>query len=369
MIGGMNRPTPIPLRPDPAALRSRGAQALVRTVAARAIAEFEQGHWSAMAQQRWSDDRDVELIIRAATSPATTTGGGWANSLASTALADFIASMGPAYAGAALLTLGLQLQFSRATAIMVPGMIAEANKVGFVGESQPIPVQQFSTAGLLLDPRSFKVITTFTPEIFQHSTPTIESLVRAVLTESVGLALDAALLDATAGDANRPPGLRYGIAALPASTDSNKSVAMAEDIGTLATAVAAVAGNTAIVFIAAPAQAVALRLWAPNSFRYAVMASSGLTSGVVMAIAPNTLASATDPVPRIDRATETTLHMDTSPSQFATAGTPNVVAAPMRVLLQNARATTNDLLERRHRVDGLVEDDQFAGPRIYASRQ
>src|SRR5262245_21580556 len=198
MIGGMNRP--IPLRPDPAALRSRSAQVLVRAVAAHAIAEFQPSHVSTVVKQYWPEDRDTELITRAGSNPATITGTGWASNLASTALADFIASMGPTSAAAQLLELGLQLQFSRATAIMVPGMIGDANKVGFVGEGQPIPVQQFSTAGLLLDPRSFKVITTFTAEMFQHSTPNIESLVRAVLTESVGLALDAALLDAMAGD-------------------------------------------------------------------------------------------------------------------------------------------------------------------------
>src|SRR5262249_54198393 len=39
------------------------------------------------------------------------------------------------------------------------------------------------------------------------------------------------------------------------------------------------------------------------------------------------------------------------------------------VFLQDASAATNDLLERRHRVDGLVEDDQLAGSRIYTGGQ
>jgi hypothetical protein len=75
-----------------------------------------------------------------------------------------------------------------------------------------------------------------------------------------------------------------------------------------------------------------LRLWAPNSFRYLVLASSALTTGTVLAIAPNAVASALDPVPRIDRSTEATLHMDTTPGQFSTVGSPNVVSAPMRSL-------------------------------------
>jgi hypothetical protein len=316
----------IPLRADPTALRYRGAQTFVRAVAARVMTEIEKSHVGEITRQYWRDDRDTDLLVRAASNPATISGAGWANSLASTALSDFISSMGPASAGSTLLASGMQLEFNGATAIMVPGFIAAAGNVGFVGEAAPIPVRMFSSAGPTIDPRKFAVITTFTREIFNHSTPSIERLVKAVLTESVGLSLDLALFDATAGDAVRPPGLRNGIAGLTPSAATNNAEAMA-----VATAVAPIAGNTPLVFVAAPAQAVALGLWAPNQFKYRVLASSGLSAGTVMAIAPNAVVSAMDPVPRFEISRDATIHMDTSPAQFATGG---VVAAPLRSLFQ-----------------------------------
>ena len=47
--------------------------------------------------------------------------------------------------------------------------------------------------------------------------------------EEGGLALDAALFDAVAGDDVRPAGLRHGIAALSASTNANLDEAMVEE--------------------------------------------------------------------------------------------------------------------------------------------
>jgi capsid protein len=244
--------------------------------------------------------------------------------------------MGPLSAGAQLLGLGLQLQFSGNAAIMVPGFVASSSKVGFVQEGAAIPVVQFSASGATLEPRKFAAITTFTREIFQHSTPTIEGLVRTVLTESLALALDTALLDTTAGDATRPPGLRFGIAPITASNNSATGEAIWEDVSALATAVAAIGGNNPIVFVAAPSQAVALRMRLPPSiYKVTVLATSGLADGVVLAIASNAIASALDPVPRIDRASEATLHMSDAPSQFSTVGAPNTVAAPSRSLWQS----------------------------------
>jgi hypothetical protein len=330
----MNKPTlPIPLRPDPNALRSRGAQTLVRAVMARAGAELGNCSVEEQIKQHWGSDRDVEMITRASVSPATVSGSGWANTLASTAVVEFIASMGPASAGAALLSRGLTFEFNGATQIVVPGLIAAANKVGFVGEANPIPVVQFVSSGATLDPKSLKVITTFTREIFAHSTPTIESLVRTILVESTALTLDSVLLDTNPATADRPAGLRNGIAAITASNDPDFREAMAADIGALAVAVSGVAANFPLTFVASPPQAAKLRMAPATTLRAVdVLASSALSAGTVIAIAPNCLVSATDPLPRIDRSSEALLHMDSVPSQIATGG---VMVAPTRSLWQS----------------------------------
>jgi hypothetical protein len=313
-----------------------GSLPLIRAVAAQLIAYAEQALIGDVARRHWPHDRDAELIIKTATSPATMTTAAWAGSLAATAVADFLLSMGPASAGSTLLRRGLQLQFGGSAAIVVPGLVVSATNAGFVQEGAPIRVRKLALDGPTLSPRKFATITTFTREIFSHSVPNIEALVRATLTESVALALDTALLDATAGDATRPAGLRYNIAAVGA-TSSNpvKLEAMKEDIAKLAGAVVGVSGNAPIIFVASPVQALALRLWAGSDFDFEVLASSALASGVVVAIASNALCSAIDPLPRFNISTETTLHEeDTTPLPLSTAGTPNTVAAPMRSLFQ-----------------------------------
>jgi Phage capsid family len=320
----------------PSDLRRNGGTPLVRAAAAYLIARRERTVPLEVVKAHWPHDRDAEVLTRAAVVPATITGSGWSSTLASTAVADFFVSMGPASAGAALLARGLQLEFDSAAAITVPGLLASAAYASFVQEASPIPVRELSLTGATLAPRKFATITTFTREIFERSTPTIEAVVRTVLTESVALALDTALLDATAGDSTRPAGLRFGISAAGAASNNPVQLeAMKDDIATIAAGVIAVAGNYPIIIIAAPPQALALRLWAGRDFpQFDVLASSGLANGTVMAIASNAVASAIDPAPTISVSTEATLHMDTTPLALASVGTPNTVAAPMRSLYQ-----------------------------------
>jgi hypothetical protein len=196
-----------------------------------------------------------------------------------------------------------------------------------------MPVRQLAIGGVTLAPRKFATICTFTREIFEHSIPTIESLVGFVLRDSVGAALDAALFDAVAGDATRPPGLRNGVTTITASTTTPLSEAMRKDVAALVGGVAGVANNGAIVLIASPPQAAALRLAAGPNFPYEIMASSGLAAGFVMAVAANALASAVDTTPRIDVSREALVHQeDTTPLQIAPSASP--ITFPVRSLWQ-----------------------------------
>jgi hypothetical protein len=285
--------------------------------------------------RHWPDEskaRPVDLVLKAATAPATLTTSGWASQLASQAVADFVLNLGPVSAGAQLLKRGLSLNFSGSGAILVPTITAATSAAAFVTEAAPIPVEALAVSGPLLSPRKFATITTFSREIFQHSTPTIESLTRAVLSESVAASLDAALLDAAAGDATRPAGLRNGVSATTASAATPDSDAMYEDLSTLAGIVAPVAGSSPIIFIASPRQATAIKMRQPN-FAFEVLSSSGLATGIVVAIASNCLASAIDPAPRIDSSFETAVHSeDTSPGAITLTG--STVSFPVRSLYQ-----------------------------------
>lgn len=280
--------------------------------------------------RNWPHDKDVELLVRAAVSPDSMT---TTTALVETALVDFVAALGPQSAGAQLLARGLQLKFDGKGAFIVPGIIADAANTSFVLEGGAIPVRQVVVnSGPTLSPKKFATIAVFQREIFEHSVPNIERLVGAVLSESYGLALSSAVLDTAAADASRPAGLRFGIAATTASSNTDHDQAMVEDVSTLAAAVSALAANGEIIFVASPKQATALRLRSRAAFPYLVLASSSLAPGVVIAVAANALVSAIDTAPRFSRATDATLHMDKLPG--AIGGSPNVVASPTTSLFQ-----------------------------------
>jgi hypothetical protein len=284
------------------------------------------------ARRIYPDDDNVRLMTRAAVSPATITTSGWADSLAATSLADFLLNIGGISAGSALLKRCLSLQFNGAAAIKIPSITTGATGVGFVQEANPIPVRQYSLAtGVTLSPRILASISVFNREIFQHSIPSIESLIRTVLSEDVGLELDTTLFDSTAGDATRPGGLLQGISAT--SPTAAGDFAMLTDLELLASAVAPVAGNGPIYFVASPRQARRIQ-YSAQIKGVEAFASSALADKTVLAVAANCLVSAMDPAPRFEISDTATLVMRDDPTALGVVGTPNVVGAPARSLWQ-----------------------------------
>jgi hypothetical protein len=312
--------------------RSRPGDTFVRAVGACLLAQATNDFATTVAARQWGADRAVEVLTKAAVSPATITGSGWADTLAATALADFVHSIGPQSAGSAILARCPSYTFSGKAGIKVPSVASAATGTSFVSEGNPIPVRQFSiSSSVTLAPRTFATILTFDREIFQHSIPTIESLIRNKLAGDIGSALDGAMFDATSGDATRPAGLLVGISATAPAAAGDW--AMVNDVATLDAAVAPVAANSEILFVASPKQARRLQRSAQLK-NIEAFASSALADKTVIAIASNCLASATDPAPRFDISSEAALVMRDDPTALATVGTPNVVGAPAQSLWQ-----------------------------------
>jgi hypothetical protein len=85
----------------------------------------------------------------------------------------------------------------------------------------------------------------------------------------------------------------------------------------------------------APSQALAAtlrlgRLGTPVT----IWASGALAAGTVIAVAPAALAIGFEPTAQIERSDEATVVMTDPGEAFSTAGSPNVVAAPIRSLWQ-----------------------------------
>jgi hypothetical protein len=250
--------------------------------------------------------------MRAASAPAMTSTTGWARELSPIVVA-FLSNLVPMSAGADLLGRVLGLSFDGAGAINLPTVTTPL--ADFVGEGAPIPVVNgVANIQATLLPYKFCVITVLSRELIEHANG--EPLVRNALLQSTGPALDRRLFDANAGVANlRPPGLLYGITPLtPSSDPSGKTDSMLDDLEALLTSVAVVAGNGAIVLIAAPAQAVAIKLRTLDTFDYAVLTSSQLAAGTVIAVAVNSIVSASDAAPAIDTTRTASMQFSDSPS-------------------------------------------------------
>ena len=337
----MNRPAPLldDLRRTATRQAGRGLDPLIRAAVALATSHVNGSFFDDVLKQRgWADDRTIPMLLRSATSPASFPSG-WGAETVATTVALF-GAIGPTSAGATLLSRCLQLQFGHTGVIVMPTIKAVDTTVNFVEQGAPIPIVQFAVdSPEPMAPKKFSVITAFTNELFRHSNPNVELLVRDALTASVGLALDKALLDVTAGDAVRPAGLRNAINATAVSIATPPLEAMREDVSTLVAAVSAVSLNAPIILIASPKQATALKLASP-AIPFEVLSSSALAASVVMAVASNCVVSATDPVPRLEMAREGTAVMENTAPKALTDGVGPApaalanVAAPIRSFFQ-----------------------------------
>lgn len=289
-----------------------------RIATAYALAHVHRTRPVELAHSMWPDDRGLhDLLQRGASAPAMTTVSGWAMELARRVVADTLAALTPQSAAAELFQLGLSLSLDGAGIISVPGFAApnSGNTSAFVAEGQPIPVFQANATPAELGPHKVAGICVLTREMIESSNA--EKLVGDVMIRSVGRTVDEVLFDANPGDAARPRGLRYGVAASTPSTATGPGEAFFQDLGTLAAAVGVVAGNSPIAYIVSPARAVGMRMRAgPN---VTVLASNAVINDV-LAVATAALASAVGSDPEIEGAKAATLHMDSAPQAVGSAG-------------------------------------------------
>jgi hypothetical protein len=281
----------------------------------------------ALVRRTWPSDRaTLDLVTRADTDLATTTGSDWAV-LAQEGTVGLITSLGPTSAAAELFRrAGLSLVFSSTQVLVVPGIAAAAGSSGWISQGSPFPVYKVDTSGdsvvaLCKLGTSFA----FTRELLEHSA--VEALVRAVVTERLALDLDKVLLGSSAATLTTPPGLLNGVAAQTPTTGTTVD-AMRGDLSKLANVVAPVGGMN-LAYIASPGEAVKIALAAGPQFKFPVIASGALTAGTVICVALNALATVVDPVPVIDLAPHATIHMSTSALELVSRTGPTT-ADPIR---------------------------------------
>lgn len=303
-----------------------------------------------------------DAITRAATAPADTTTSGWASQLVQTAFADFMELLMPASVYPGLSARGLRLNFGRNGVISIPSRAATPTIAGsFVGQGAPIPVRQGAFASTSLTPKKMAVISTFTREIAEYSTPAIEGLIRNAIQEDTSVALDTVLLDANAATTIRPAGIRNGVTTTTATAGGGFAALVGDIKALIGALIAATNGNVRNpVWIMNPIQAlsVALTQNAGGQFPFAqeinnnrlqgfpLIQSATVTAGMVILVDAADYVSTEGDAPRFDVSDQATLHMeDTTPLAIGTAGAPNTVAAPVRSLFQTDSMALRMIME------------------------
>ena len=119
------------------------------------------------------------------------------------------------------------------------------------------------------------------------------------------------------------------------SANADATVAMFEDLSTLLSAIAPVAAGYSVAIVCSPTQAVKLklRLLTARDPGFTVLASSAVPDATIIAVAANTLVSASSPNPTFDVSTQAVVTMeDTTP--LAIVGGGSTPAANTRSIYQ-----------------------------------
>jgi HK97 family phage major capsid protein/HK97 family phage prohead protease len=296
----------------------------------------------------------MQFFTRAASAPATIPQAGWAAELVTQVWQDFLSALIPFSVFPGVAAKGSIFTFGRNGVINLPMRNSTPQIAGsFVGEGAPIPVRQGAFATVALTPKKLAVISTFTREISEHSTPAIEGLIREAITQDTGIAVDSILLDSNPATAVRPPGLLNGVTPITATAAGAATViALNGDLKLLNNALtAATFGNIRNpVWLMNPSDATSASLTMTTTgdtpyrdeiangtlLSYPIIKSTNVPLHTMILVDAADFAAVTEAAPRFDVSDQAVLHMeDTTPLAIigGTTGSP-APAVPTRSLWQ-----------------------------------
>src|SRR5262249_24105720 len=154
----------------------------------------------------------------------------------------------------------------------------------------------------------------------QIESSNIEEVSRALLLESMALALDTAVFG-TQPAGNSPAGILNGVSGLTGIAGGGLA-ALEGDIKALITALVAVGAGRAPSIVCNPIQATAIKLLASPKFDLPVWPSNAIPAGEVIMVEPSSFASAFAPTPEFEVSGHALLQFQDAPTQDPMAGTP-----------------------------------------------
>ncbi|MGB5567554.1 MAG: phage major capsid protein, partial [Acidimicrobiia bacterium] len=155
-----------------------------------------------IAEAQFADDKEIAILVRAATAPATTTGAAWAANLMQEEWGAFI-----------------ELLRDTSAYMQVPGTVLDLTNVtnfpvrngrgtlagGFVAENGSIPVKEGSIGTTSLQPHKLAVISAFTKALARRAIPSIQSAIESQVLEDTAEAVDTVFFSDTARTAGTTP--------------------------------------------------------------------------------------------------------------------------------------------------------------------
>ena len=329
----MTRPFPLPADIANGRAAARASVHVWRAAAASLRAYVTRSTPMHCAERMFGRrDTITPEILKAASAPAEIAVTGWAAEISRVAIFDMLQSITSLSAAAEVISRGLKLNMDGIGTHRVPGRVVNPAQAGaWTIEGGPAPARALAfTNAAILQPRRLSVLYPYSRE--QAESSNIENIVKQTLGESCGLALDAQMFSANAGDASKPAGLLAGVAPLTPTAGGGTS-ARDGDLKNLFAALAAQgAGKTAVLICAMP-QAVTLKASLGPKWDFDIIESTALATGTVIALEIASFVSGFSAVPTFRVSHQATYHAeDTSPQQIS-GGTPSP-AVPVRSLFQ-----------------------------------
>jgi hypothetical protein len=279
--------------------------------------------------QNWRDDDDAGRIVKAASSPLSTSG------FAAIQSTRVLPQLAPDCASSKLLALGSQFDLTGINSFKLPwiGYTGRPANPMFVAEGSPGPVTNLATSSAILGPvNKVMILAGVSGELQSGSAETAERVISEALAISVEQSQDAKLFSTDAAVAGTSPaGLLNGLTPLTSVGGTTAGPgAVAADLAILAATISHHGiGIDDLVFIAGANIATKIRTLAGPFFQDVVLSSAAIPDGTIIAVIPQGLATGYSGEVQVETSVAATLHFESAtPLPIASVGTPNTIAAP-----------------------------------------
>lgn len=323
----------------------RGPSSLERACLAHAMRAADTNPHGTSAEEiaakRWSHDKRAGLILRANASPGGSGTSGFGAEVAGEVWGDFLESLEPFSAIAAIASRGLVSPLPGFGERKFPARTSAKASMAWVAENEPIPARSYTMGAVTIEPKKMAVISVFSRELARRAD--FEAIAGRILREDAGMSFDAAYLSTTAASTAAHAGLLDGLTA-GAGFAGGDLTALETDIAALLAEIAP-GGNGDAVIIMSPARAARFKIKAPLlAAAFPVLASTALADTRIVAVDPSALIHGFTGAPDIEASAESVLHMSDVPLEIVADSGPTT-ADPVRSMYQTAAIALRCILE------------------------